>query len=342
MKPLVLLGAPRPVGGACTEAGDTALLWRKMGLDVTVLPASPEPPSNPWPQRLKDAGCNVVAPLTNHTLPPWLKDAIVVDFQCRRAVEVWPELRRRGCKLVHLPTHNVTMEFEHATFRQWPPTAVVFESKFQMQTIGAQYSFYGVPSERQRMIHGAFDVEAFPYAPCPRPNGHFVVGCIARDDPKKWPRRLVSVLEAVRAKVPKLHGHFLGWTPAMLPHSGPLPPWIGHSAPGSIPARDFLSECHALLCLPTCLENWPRVTLEAMSSGVPIIAMKLGGFTEQLSDATAILVSNAQQAIDGLLRLATDEPYRLQLAESGRRSLDCLADPEAIGAAWKELLGILA
>ena len=333
---LILFGCPRPVGGANTAAGHTALLWRKMDLNVTILPASKEAESNPWTARLAEAGCKIMPPVERNHLPPWLRNAIIVDFAVELCVRLWPELYKRGCKLVHVPTHCVTLGHEHATFALCPPTVLVCETEFQKRTIGMQYAAYGV--QQQPIIRDAFDPEDFSFQPCPRKNGHFVVGVLARDVPAKWPHRLVKVLEAVRKRGVKLHGHFMGWTPAMARWSGTLPTWIGHSAPGSIPVSSFMADLHCLLCLPDTDENWPRVTMEAMASGVPVVADNRAGFKEQLQNGeTALLAGSDEESADAICRLAEDEELRQRLIVRGRAVLEQIANPALIGAQWKDL-----
>jgi len=275
--------------------------------------------------------------------PSWLRDSIVVDFQARRAVQCWHKLRSRGCKLVHVPCMNFTFDFEHSAFRLNPPSAVVFQSKFQMQTVAMQYSFFGTHADKQRLIRGAFDPTAFDLKPCERDNGHFTVGVIGREDPAKWPARIVSVLKAARKQIPKLRAKFLGWSPAMEKTSGPLPQWIDHSAPGSIPVGDFLASCHCLLAIPSCLENWSRIVLEAMASGVPIVADARGGFFEQIKTGeTGYLAGNEQAAAECIATLAEDEAQRLQITKAARQSLSELCDPDAIAAAWIGLFDAIA
>jgi glycosyltransferase involved in cell wall biosynthesis len=337
MNCIVLFGCPSPIGGANSEAGHTVLLWRAAGIPVTVLPCHPIKADNPWPQRLADAGCRIEFPSLTGKPPNWLRDCLIVDFQARRAVQCWHELRRLGCKLIHVPCMNFTFDFERAAFRLDAPSAVVFQSEFQMQSVAMEYGSFGTPLDRHRLIRGAFDSTAFSFQPCER-DAHFTVGVIGRDDPAKWPARIVSVLKAARKRMPTLRARFLGWTPAMQAHSGELPRWINHSAPGSIPAADFLSQCHCLLAIPSCTENWSRIVLESMAAGVPVVADGRGGFFEQVCHGeTGFLAGNEQSAAECLLTLAEDEPLRLRIAKSARDSLCQIAPPEAIAEAWKGL-----
>lgn len=340
MNRVVLFGCPRPVGGANVEAGDTALLWRKMGVSVTVLPASEESPDNPWPQRLTDAGCRMLAAIPPDRLyrQSGLYRSIVVDFNNERAVRSWDMLSRMGCRFIHVPCMNVAMPYEYDSFRHQPPSAVVFQSEFQRRHMALQYGIWGVPPERQTLIHGAFDPSHFVFPSRPHAAGEpFVVGRLARDAGDKWPKRLWPILEAARAQTP-VEADVMGWTPALEKFTGPRPRWVRCWPPGSWPVPHYMAKLHALLCTGDCDENWSRVVLEAMAAGVPVIADASGGFLEQVwHNETGILVATADEASAAIVRLATDEPFRQGLIDRARKWLAQASDPAVLASQWREL-----
>jgi glycosyltransferase involved in cell wall biosynthesis len=336
---VVLFGCPRTEGGANTEAGHTALLWRSMGIPVTVLPTAQEPPENPWPKMLADAGCVVKPEIKPDNLvrQPWLFRSIIVDFACERAVRQWNKLARMGCRLIHCPTHCFTQPWEHDAFRHRPPTVVVFESRFQRDCLSLQYSSYGVPESRMVVIHGAFNQDAFPFAPRAHgPREPFAVGRLARPVEAKWPRRLVDILIKAGEHSPvPIEGDLMGWTPSMEKFSGKLPAWIYARGPCSLPVPEYLSGLHAMLAVGDCYENWSRVVLEAFAVGVPVIADRRGGLREQIVHGeTGFLCDTVEEAAEAIVRLACDEKLRLRIARQARGSLATLANPQTIGHAW--------
>jgi len=340
MKPIILLGCPRDYGGACRESADAALLWLAHGIPVTVLPLNQERPDNNWPRILADHGAKIEPPSLSG-IPHWLKDSIVVDFACERVTRMWPELKRRGCRLAHLPCHCAVLPHEHATFRQWPPSAIVCQSEFQKHVLSLQYSNYGVTN--MRVIRGAFDERFFPYAPSQHDGHAFVIGAIGRDDTRKWPARIVKCLRAAKQLVPKIRARFLGWTPGMERMSGKLPPWINHMAPGRMSSRAFLADCHVLLCFSDYNENWPRTTLEGFSSGVPVISDARGGYCEQIEQgSTGFLAETEDEATGFMANLAQDEALRLNIARAANRALPDICPPETIYEDWKALFSSLS
>lgn len=347
MKPIILIGTPGTVGGARTESGDTALLWRRMGIPVSVLPVLHEP-GNPWTERLEKAGCKILPEIKPDFWPrqPWLFRSTVVDFATERAVRNWDRLARMGCKLVHVPCHCAHLPHEYDVFRHRPPTAVVFQSEFQAHSMSIQYARFGLPESRQFLIHGAFEQESWDIIPRGRRDSRepFWVGRIARDVPAKWPPELIEAMEQARKYVP-IRGLFLGWTKAVEAFSGPLPDWIEAFPPGSQDVRSVLSRLHCLLCLnapKAPAENWPRVGLEAMHAGVPIVADRRGGWIEMLqSRSLGFLVDSPRQAGNAIVAMAKDEGMRSAMIRAGQKGLSFLADEKTIGAAWRRVFASL-
>jgi glycosyltransferase involved in cell wall biosynthesis len=266
----------------------------------------------------------------------------VVDFAVEPAVRCWDRLARMGCKLIHVGCHNVLLHHENVVFRHRPPTAVVFQSRFQQSCLGLQYAQWGVPEERQAMIHGAFDVAAFPFSMLLREDrAPLVIGRLARAEPFKYPPTMWDAMAGLRKQVPQIVARCMGWKPVC----GVAPAWAECLPEGTETSREFLSKCHALICtnLRGTTENWSRVVLEAMSCGVPVIADNRGGYREQIVNGqTGFLVDTPQQATAALAKLAMDESLRERIARHAHQAVKKLASPETIGAAWQQLFQSLA
>ena len=91
-------------------------------------------------------------------------------------------------------------------------------------------------------------------------------------------------------------------------------------------------------------ENWPRSGLEAMASGVPIVAQNRWGWKEMIRHGrTGYLADNDDELAYYTARLAYDEDHRLQLIHQARQVLrDELAATERIWAGWQRLFQKLA
>ncbi|MCI5123157.1 MAG: glycosyltransferase family 1 protein, partial [Candidatus Electrothrix sp. AR5] len=87
--------------------------------------------------------------------------------------------------------------------------------------------------------------------------------------------------------------------------------------------RNDIAECYSALdifVLPSLLEGTPMALLEAMSTGVPIIATNVGGVGHIVQDGeNGVLVpsANADELATGIRRLLADSTWAAQLAKNG-------------------------
>ena len=87
-------------------------------------------------------------------------------------------------------------------------------------------------------------------------------------------------------------------------------------------------------------ENWPRVGLEAMAAGVPLVVENQGGWTEMIRHGqTGFLCNGEDEMVEQVARLARDPQYRRAIVEQARHAVETeLADPETWWRQWKDLL----
>jgi hypothetical protein len=336
---VVMLGMPRECGGANTESGHTAMLWKRRGWDVTVISTSPEPPDNPWPIRLQNMGCHVY--LDPRTTVHLLKDQICVAFCVQAAVTNWPNIQAKGNKLVWSPAMTYHVSYEHQTFSKCPPTAIHFQSDYQKEQLWPDYEKWGV--SQYAKIYGAFDDRAFPYQYQTRQK-RFVIGKLSRPCRTKWPTELFTIVEELRRKH-HVRAELLAqaWCEDLEARLGKPPEWAHCYDTNHIKPSDFMGECHALMCLNGGdIENWPRVGLEAMASGVPIVAENAGGWPEMLGEKGGILVNSAGEAVQAFAKLADNELYRRDCAENGLARLHEIASADSIGTQWEKLFDNIA
>jgi glycosyltransferase involved in cell wall biosynthesis len=181
----------------------------------------------------------------------------------------------------------------------------------------------GAPPEKTRTILSGCDVSVFH--PADRlearrklhidPNAEAVV-YIGRMDEKKGLRELVEAAVSLHSLRPDLHVYMVG--------EGPDRPLIE----GAIQANNAASYIHALpgcafsdvavwmaaahlVTLPSYMEGYPNVVVEALACGRPVVATNVGGIPEILSDEYGCLVpprnpSRLAQAFASVLDKAWD------------------------------------
>lgn len=342
---ITTLGIPYTCGGANTELGDTILLLRRHGVAVTVgefqscrcaNPVIPWTPENPWRARLEKAGC-FFRRITPDTIAG-LGGTALLAMANQHALHYWPALAKLGHKLIWSPAMTYTKQDENVAFNQAPPTVLHVQSKFQLSRLAEEYCAWGCTVHH--LIRGAF--EPLPFNPSPRHTGKpFVVGRLARPCRTKWSPDLWKILGAVRDRGVDLTAFCMGWTPELSFHCGPPPQWSICLEPDTWTAEWFMGRCHAMICANwAACENWPRIGLEGMSSGVPLLVDDLGGWREMCGEA-AIYCKSPGDYVDGLTRLASDEEYRQKQIEAGRKRVAEVSCPARIAGKWKKLLASL-
>ncbi len=351
---IFVAGYPSTIGGANTELWHTLKLWRSNGLEVTCLQFWAEPEQE-WVDRLVSIGVKSVfsTPDTLHAPrdPLGLRGSIVVSFCNSHFMEWVRAFDRLGCTIVWVPCMNWLFPKEQMWLRVCGQfDAYVFQSDYQQAQLAPQignlvkmgtHRFY---PDRFHRIPGAFDASEFPFRPRERlVGGPFVIGRLSRSMGKpsgeaaveKYPRDLWRQYEAIKEVVPELEARVMGWNEGIEDRCGTPPEWAECLPDGAETSQEFLASLHCMVPGIGCTaENWPRVGLEAMASGVPLVVEQKGGWPEMLSMGSA---TNRRSQKADVVDMARDNAVRSQFAHIQRAWLEELTDPATIWPKWKTL-----
>ncbi len=175
-----------------------------------------------------------------------------------------------------------------------------------------------VPESKIIVIPNAIDLDEFRRGGVSPPSAEFPIGFLGRLDPIK---RVPDLVKAM-ADIPNAHLHIFG--------EGPARPEIEQTAQehrlrlrltlhGSVTRpQDALSQIQ-MLVLPSAAEGFGLVLIEAMASGIPVIATNVPGIRDVIKDGvTGILVPPAdpQKLAAAINRLIADPMLRDRLAEA--------------------------
>lgn len=149
----------------------------------------------------------------------------------------------------------------------------------------------------------------------------FEVVNIARFEEAKNHTAIVEAAEILGQRGIKTRFHLYGTgslrqrTADMVKAKGLSDAIIFHGVTDDVPAA--LASADAFV-LPSLYEGMPMVLIEAMASGLPIIASRVGGIPDMVDDGVSALLCEPRgdSIADGLERLASDEALRIRLGSA--------------------------
>lgn len=215
----------------------------------------------------------------------------------------------------------------------------------------------GVPASRIRVICNGVDTARFSAAasaaprPAQRPEFNdpdaFVIGTVGRMQPIKAQTLLVQAFVEALRQQPQLQsrlrlvlvgdGPLRGECQALLEQAG-----LTHLAwlPGERADVPEVMKGFDVFALPSLAEGISNTILEAMASGLPVLATAVGGNAE-LVDAgrTGVLVEpgNAQAMAQAIIALASDPAAARAMGEAGRRRAEQSFSLPGMVAAYQQL-----
>jgi glycosyltransferase involved in cell wall biosynthesis len=334
-----LFGYPGALGGANTEAWHTIRLWKEGGIDVHVVPTWGR--DRPWKRRLAAAGVPTHEVSQRELAStPQLPGSVCVSFCNARFLEIAPQLRTLGCPLVWVNCMTWIFPQERLLYdRHGLCDAMVFQSEFQRSLLEPELRPFGYAPSQGWLIRGAFYWDEWPFRlPPRRPDGMFRVGRLARPDPDKWPADLWQIYASIAHR--PLEARVMGWNDRIAWKCGPPPAWAETLAPLQEDAGAFLRSLDGLVTANGgARENWPRIGLEAMASGVPVVAENRWGWREMIAHGeTGLLADTPQELARYATWLAHDVALRRQLAIAARARLEReLAHPDTLRRSWQRL-----
>ena len=170
-----------------------------------------------------------------------------------------------------------------------------------------------------------------------RPKSGTDLAFVGRLAPVKGLRVLIEALDAARARRPDLRLTIVGDGPdraALEALSRPQGEAIRFTGPLSqTEVADVLAATDVLV-LPSFAEGVPVVLMEAMATGLPVIATRVAGVAELVDDGVSGLLvapGDPEALRDAILDIAQDAGRRDMMGEAGRRAVEAGFDIEVEG-----------
>jgi glycosyltransferase involved in cell wall biosynthesis len=179
---------------------------------------------------------------------------------------------------------------------------------------------YRVPSERIRLVSEGIDLARWQRiaAETPRRSDGSTILCVARQYPRKHIADLLRALRQVRRAVPSAHAVVVGDGPehlALRALAAELDLADAVQFLGAVADDDAVARLYRqadIFCLPSVQEGFGIVFLEAMVSGLPVVATRATAIPEVVPDGRAgLLVPPGDvEALAGALTALLREPAR--------------------------------
>jgi glycosyltransferase involved in cell wall biosynthesis len=204
----------------------------------------------------------------------------------------------------------------------------------------------GVSPDRIVVIPNAIDPAEYPRVEPFRDPAKVRAAYLGRLDPAKSPLNLIAELLPPEMEDVELHYFgdgpartFLEKTAARFGLAGQV---FFHGTVGR--PQEALREMD-VLWLPSRVEGFGLVLIEAMASGVPVVAVAAGGVTDVVRHGeNGLLVDNAGSSArsfeDSLRALRDDIPLRQKLIENGLRTVREKFTWDVVLPQYRKLLGI--
>jgi len=201
--------------------------------------------------------------------------------------------------------------------------AIAAVSRFDMRKC---QEVFDIDSDRLHLIPNAVDTGIF-HLPATPTGGH-VVTYIGRLEPWKGAFSLLKIARLVRKEVPDVQFNFVGdgsvrgelmRTSEDLRDNVRFLGDVDHNTVAS------LLRSTSVLILPSFVEGLPTVCLEALASGVPVVASSVGGTSEVVIEGKTGYLrppDDLESMSDCVVKLLRDDHLRTRMGEAGRKLVE--------------------
>jgi glycosyltransferase involved in cell wall biosynthesis len=331
-------GFPSAYGGADTELDHMIDLWLAHGIGVHLVPnVTPDPTHL---ASVVGRGCHA-----HQYHSSIFAGKIVVSYCNGEFLKRLPEICSNGRPACVVWVNCMTWNFpdELAAHAAGLIDRFVFHSDYQRSMIGpaleALRPLRDLAGYRPFFnMNNALQQLRFTYR---EPAAYFGMGRVSRDDAYKFPDDLWKIFAQVTAPLPT-KTFVLGFGANAANKCGNVPPcnwldWMTWTPGGTTPV-DLYSRIHVLIHKTGgSRENWPRTILEAMASGVAVVAEDDWALPQLIENGvTGFLCRSSDEMSYRASQLAFDEPLRKRMVHAAyERFLHEHANAERSFAPWR-------
>lgn len=334
IKRLFVNGFPSLYGGAGTELHHQILVWRKLGVEVHLIP-SWDYHKEPLYNEMVNLGVIMHAPGDWSPIQP---GDPVLGFCNAEFLNALPDIRKHTKRTVFVNCMTWLFPKEKEAVQKGEIAMLLYQNEPVRQNLmPILRQLNGNPELRFMTFKPYFHAAAFPFIP-KRESDFFGCGRISRQDSDKFAANTLHIYDTFVAPVPK-HGLFLGFDKRSEDKIGRPFDWIqiAHNQT-EVSQQDFYKHCSIILQATDTTENWPRIGFEAMASGSVLIVDNRGGWQQMVQHGkTGWLCDNERDFIYYASKMAYEPNLRDEMAEAARlRGLE-LGGLEVSMESWQQI-----
>jgi Glycosyl transferases group 1 len=333
--PLFVYGFPSLYGGAGTELDHQILLWQSLGAQVHLIPSDGDYIDNPLLPHLMERRV-VIHEL--HDFSAIEPNAPVFGFCSLTFLENIDSIRSRSTNTVFVNCMTWLFDLERKRMAEGKIRTFLYQNEDVLETNSPVLRALNPGAATNFLTFKPFfDKSRFPFHGR-RSDEYFGCGRISRQDADKYASNTLLIYEYFVA--PKLkRGLFLGFDEQSQEKIGEPYDWIRTAADQTeCSQQEFYRHCEIVLQPSDTTENWPRVGLEAMSSGSVLIVDNRGGWQRQIEHGvTGWLCNDERDFIYYASKMAYEPELRDQIALRAKDRVDDLAGTAASRESWLEV-----
>jgi glycosyltransferase involved in cell wall biosynthesis len=333
MPKLFSYGFPGLYGGAATELHHQIYAWLEIPeVQVCIIPNMVGYKNEPLYQEMLDLGVEIYEP---HQFEVISKEDSIINFCSstflQKAEEIFSHTKRT--MFVNCMTFLFDAEKEchkngfiaHSLYQR---PQVLEDHRYQLESLGSRANFHHfVPYFYEKDYQFLLK------------DGEYInIGRISRDAADKYTRLNTLIYEGIHAPKWK-RGHFLGFGPYAQSVTGPLPKWItGYLNHNKFPVKEFYNTVDFIVQPTKTKENWPRIGLEAMYSGVPLVVDNRGGWQYMIEHGvTGYLCNHERDFMYYGSKLAYEPDTRERIADAAYQRARELSGLELSVSSWRRI-----
>jgi len=310
-KRIGVVGFPGLYGGAGVELDCQITLWKEMGYEIHVVPTGDASREPLLPKTLKRA---VV-----HKSKDWrqLKGMPVISFCNDVFLSDMKKIKKFADKIIFVNCMTWLFDQEKKNHKEGLIDLFLYHTHHTQAKVGPTLEEIN-KKYNWKVFTSWFDDSRFPFHD-DRPTDSFRFGRISREDADKYSADQLFIYETMVAPVPK-HGIILGYDKRSQEKIGTPPDWIRTYPGNGISQQEFYAHCQCVIQKCDTYENYPRMGMEAMSSGSVLIVDDRGGWQEMIEHGkTGWLCKDNRDFIYYSSRMAYEKEERETMARNAKK-----------------------